>query len=103
MDEGLSKAVREIFVHLYNDGLIYQGEYMVNWCPRCGTALADDEVEHVEKDGHLWHVKYPVKDSDEFIIIATSRPETMLADVAVAVHPEDDRYKHLIGKNLFFL
>lgn len=73
---------------------------MVNWCPRCGTALADDEVEHVEKDGHLWHVKYPVKDSDEFIIIATSRPETMLADVAVAVHPEDDRYKHLIGKKL---
>lgn len=100
MDEGLSKAVREIFVHLYNDGLIYQGEYMVNWCPRCGTALADDEVEHVEKDGHLWHIKYPVKDSDEFIIIATSRPETMLADVAVAVHPEDDRYKHLIGKKL---
>lgn len=100
MDEGLSKAVREIFVHLYNDGLIYQGEYMVNWCPRCGTALADDEVEHVEKDGHLWHVKYPVKDSDEFIIIATSRPETMLADVAVAIHPEDDRYKHLIGKKL---
>ncbi|WP_278538133.1 valine--tRNA ligase [Fusobacterium varium] len=100
MDEGLSKAVREIFVHLYNDGLIYQGEYMVNWCPRCGTALADDEVEHVEKDGHLWHVKYPVKDSDEFIIIATSRPETMFADVAVAVHPEDDRYKHLIGKKL---
>lgn len=100
MDEGLSKAVRGIFVHLYNDGLIYQGEYMVNWCPRCGTALADDEVEHVEKDGHLWHVKYPVKDSDEFIIIATSRPETMLADVAVAVHPEDDRYKHLIGKKL---
>lgn len=100
MDEGLSKAVREIFVHLYNDGLIYQGEYMVNWCPRCGTALADDEVEHVEKDGHLWHVKYPIKDSDEFIIIATSRPETMLADVAVAVHPEDDRYKHLIGKKL---
>lgn len=100
MDEGLSKAVREIFVHLYNDGLIYQGEYMVNWCPRCGTALSDDEVEHVEKDGHLWHVKYPVKDSDEFIIIATSRPETMLADVAVAVHPEDDRYKHLIGKKL---
>lgn len=100
MDEGLSKAVREIFVHLYNDKLIYQGEYMVNWCPRCGTAIADDEVEHVEKDGHLWYIKYPVKDSDEFIIIATSRPETMLADVAVAVHPEDDRYKHLIGKKL---
>lgn len=100
MDEGLSKAVREIFVHLYNDKLIYQGEYMVNWCPRCGTAIADDEVEHMEKDGHLWYIKYPVKDSDEFIIIATSRPETMLADVAVAVHPEDDRYKHLIGKKL---
>lgn len=100
MDEGLSKAVREIFVHLYNDGLIYQGEYMVNWCPRCGTALADDEVEHAEKAGNLWHLKYPVKDSNEYIIIATSRPETMLADVAVAVHPEDDRYKHLIGKKL---
>ena len=100
MDEGLSKAVREIFVHLYNDGLIYQGEYMVNWCPRCGTALADDEVEHAEKAGNLWHLKYPVKDSDEYIIIATSRPETMLADVAVAVHPEDDRYKHLIGKKI---
>ena len=100
MDEGLSKAVRKIFVDLYNDGLIYQGEYMVNWCPRCGTALADDEVEHAEKDGNLWHLKYPVKDSEEYIIIATSRPETMLADVAVAVHPEDPRYKHLIGKNL---
>lgn len=100
MDEGLSKAVRKIFVDLYNDGLIYQGEYMVNWCPRCGTALADDEVEHSEKDGNLWHLKYPVKDSDEYIIIATSRPETMLADVAVAVHPEDERYKHLVGKKL---
>lgn len=100
MDEGLSHAVRQIFVHLYNDGLIYQGEYMVNWCPSCGTALADDEVNHEEKDGHLWHLKYPVKDSDEYIIIATSRPETMLADVAVAVHPEDERYRHLIGKTL---
>lgn len=100
MDEGLSHAVRKIFVDLYRDGLIYQGEYMVNWCPSCGTALADDEVDHEESHGHLWHLKYPVKDSDEFIIIATSRPETMLADVAVAVHPEDERYRHLIGKML---
>lgn len=100
MDEGLSYAVRKIFNDLYHDGLIYQGEYMVNWCPSCGTALADDEVDHVEKDGHLWEIKYPVKDSDEYIIIATSRPETMLGDVAVAVHPEDKRYKHLIGKTL---
>ena len=100
MDEGLSYAVRKIFNDLYHDGLIYQGEYMVNWCPSCGTALADDEVDHVEKDGHLWEIKYPVKNSDEYIIIATSRPETMLGDVAVAVHPEDERYKHLIGKTL---
>ena len=100
MDEGLSFAVKKIFNDLYHDGLIYQGEYMVNWCPSCGTALADDEVDHEEKDGHLWQIKYPVKDSDEYIIIATSRPETMLADVAVAVHPEDKRYKHLIGKTL---
>lgn len=85
------KSCKGNICSLYNDEFIYQGEYMVNWCPRCGTALADDEVEHVEKDGHLWHVKYPVKDSDEFIIIATSRPETMsYFDVAVAVHPEDD-------------
>ncbi|MDO4689739.1 MAG: valine--tRNA ligase [Fusobacterium sp.] len=100
MDEGLSHAVRQIFVHLYNDGLIYKGEYMINWCPSCGTALADDEVNHEEKDGHLWYLKYPVKNSDEYIVIATSRPETMLADVAVAVHPEDERYGHLIGKTL---
>lgn len=100
MDEGLSHAVRKIFVDLYNDGLIYQGEYMVNWCSSCGTALADDEVEHEEQDSHLWHIKYPVKDSDEYVIIATSRPETMLADVAVAVHPEDERFKHLVGKSL---
>lgn len=100
MDEGLSHAVRKIFVDLYRDGLIYQGEYMVNWCPSCGTALADDEVDHEESHGHLWHLKYPVKNSDEFIVIATSRPETMLADVAVAVHPEDERYRHLIGKML---
>lgn len=99
MDEGLSHAVRKIFVDLYNDGLIYKGEYMVNWCTKCGTALSDDEVEHEERDGHLWHIKYQVKDSSDYIVIATSRPETMLADVAVAVNPKDERYKHLIGKN----
>ncbi len=100
MDEGLSKAVREIFVKLYNDGLIYRGEYIVNWCPRCGTALADDEVEHEDKAGKIWSIKYKVKDSDETITISTTRPETMLADVAVAVHPNDSRYTHLVGKTL---
>ncbi|MGL5125490.1 MAG: valine--tRNA ligase, partial [Fusobacteriaceae bacterium] len=100
MDEGLSSSVKDIFIKLYNDGLIYRGEYMVNWCPRCGTALADDEVEHEDKAGKLWFIKYPVKDSEEFLTISTTRPETMLADSAVAVNPNDERFKHLIGKTL---
>ncbi len=100
MDQGFSDSVLEIFIKLYNDGLIYQGEYMVNWCPRCGTALADDEVEHSNKAGSMWHIKYPVKDSDEVFVVATTRPETMLGDTGVAVHPEDSRYKHLIGKTV---
>ncbi|MCX7951731.1 MAG: valine--tRNA ligase [Clostridiales bacterium] len=100
MDEGLNKAVREVFVRLYNKGLIYRGNRIINWCPRCMTALSDAEIEYQEKQGNLWHIKYPVKDSDEYIVIATTRPETMLGDVAVAVNPNDERYKHLIGKML---
>jgi len=100
MDEGLSKAVREVFIRLYNKGLIYRGERIINWCPKCNTSISDAEVEYEEKDGHFWHIKYPVKDSDEYIIVATTRPETMLGDTAVAVHPDDERYKHLIGKKV---
>lgn len=98
MDEGLSEAVKETFVKLYNDGLIYRGEYIVNWCPRCKTALADDEINHEEKDSNIWEIKYPIKDSNEFLIVATTRPETMLGDTGIAVNPNDERYKHLIGK-----
>ncbi len=100
MDEGCSKAVREVFVNLYEKGLIYQGSRIINWCPHCITALSDAEVEHSEQAGHFWHIKYPVKDSDEFVIIATTRPETLLGDTAVAVNPEDERYKDLVGKTL---
>ena len=100
MDEGLSKAVIEVFVRLYEKGLIYRGERIINWCPKCGTSISDAEVEYEEKDGHFWHIRYPVKDSDEYIEVATTRPETMLGDTAVAVHPDDERYKHLIGKTV---
>lgn len=100
MDEGLSEAVKEVFVKLYNDGLIYKGEYMVNWCPRCKTALADDEIEHSENEGKIWEIKYPIKDSEEFLVIATTRPETMLGDTGVAVNPNDERYSHLVGKTV---
>ena len=97
MDEGLSTAVREVFVRLYEDGLIYRDNRLINWCPRCHTALSDLEVEHEEKRGHLWHLRYPVIGADRFIVVATTRPETMLGDTAVAVHPEDERYADLIG------
>ena len=100
MDEGCSKAVREVFVNLYNKGLIYQGSRIINWCPHCITALSDAEVEHEEQDGFFWHIKYPIKDSDEFVVIATTRPETLLGDTAVAVNPEDERYKDIVGKKL---
>ncbi|MBE5817517.1 MAG: valine--tRNA ligase [Clostridiales bacterium] len=100
MDEGCNKAVRHVFVSLYNKGLIYRGERITNWCCECNTALSDAEVEYQEDPGFFWHIKYPIKDSDEFITFATTRPETMLGDTAVAVHPEDERYTHLIGKTL---
>lgn len=100
MDEGLDKAVKSVFVKLYDKGLIYQGLRIINWCPRCKTALSDAEVEYSEQQGHLWYIKYPVIGKDEFVVIATTRPETMLGDTAVAVHPDDKRYKHLVGKTL---
>lgn len=100
MDEGCSRAVREVFVNLYEKGLIYQGDYIINWCPRCHTAISDIEVEHEESDGKLWYLRYPVKDSDQFVIVATTRPETMLGDTGVAVHPQDERYRHLVGKEV---
>lgn len=100
MDEGLSKAVNNAFVRLFDDGLIYRGLYIVNWCPRCGTALSDDEVDHDDVHGHLWHVKYPLADGSGHIVVATTRPETMLGDTAVAVNPDDARYKDLVGKTI---
>ncbi len=101
MDEGLSKAVREVFVRLYEDGLIYRGERLINWCPRCLTALSDIEVEHEETKGKLYHIRYPLADDPQTALtVATTRPETMLGDTAVAVHPEDPRYRHLIGKKV---
>jgi valyl-tRNA synthetase len=99
MDEGLSNAVKEVFVRLHEKGLIYRGKYIVNWCPKDHTALSDDEVNHSESKGHLWYINYPIENSDKFITVATTRPETMLGDTAVAVNPKDERYKHLIGKN----
>ena len=98
MDEGCSKAVQEVFIKLYEKGYIYKGSRIINWCPVCKTSISDAEVEHEEQNGHFWHIKYPVVGTDEFIQIATTRPETLLGDTAIAVHPEDERYTHLIGK-----
>ena len=100
MDDGLSNAVQEVFVRLYEKGLIYKGKYIVNWCPRDHTALSDDEVNFSESNGHLWYIKYPIEGSAEFVTVATTRPETMLGDTAVAVNPKDERYRHLVGKKV---
>ena len=100
MDEHLDRAVKHVFVKLYNEGLIYQGNRITNWCPKCQTALSDAEIEYEEQNGHFWHINYPLKDGSGFLEIATTRPETLLGDTAVAVNPNDDRFKHLIGKTL---
>ncbi|MBQ3278604.1 MAG: valine--tRNA ligase [Clostridia bacterium] len=100
MDEGCSKAVREVFVRLYEKGLIYRGQRMINWCPACRSALSDAEVEYKEQDSHLWHIRYPGADGSEGVIVATTRPETMLGDTGVAVNPADERYTDLVGKNV---
>lgn len=100
MDEMLSRAVKEVFVRLYEEGLIYKGKYIINWCPRCVTALANDEVEHEDEQGKLWHIRYPFSDGSGHITVATTRPETMLGDTAVAINPKDERFTHLVGKML---
>jgi valyl-tRNA synthetase len=100
MDEGLSDAVKEVFVRLYQEGLIYRSNYIINWCPRCQTALSDLEVEHQETLGKLYHLKYPFREGDRFVVVATTRPETMLGDTAVAVNPEDERYHGVVGKKV---
>ncbi|MDR0974246.1 MAG: valine--tRNA ligase [Ruminococcus sp.] len=100
MDEGCNKAVKAFFVKLYEKGLIYRGERMINWCPNCKTSLSDAEVDHEEMEGHFWHIRYQIKDTSDWIEIATTRPETMLGDTAVAVNPDDERYKDLVGKTL---
>ncbi|MBO4535217.1 MAG: class I tRNA ligase family protein, partial [Clostridia bacterium] len=100
MDDNLSHAVRKVFVDLYDKGLIYQGDRIINWCPHCKTALSDAEVEYQEQASFLWHIRYPLSDGSGWITVATTRPETMLSDTAVAVHPDDPRYKDVIGKEL---
>jgi valyl-tRNA synthetase len=101
MDDDYSDSVKEVFVRLYEKRLIYQGKYIINWCPRCQTALSDEEVEHREQQGALYRIRYPFKTDDkEYVVVATTRPETMLGDTAVAVNPNDKRYKHFIGKTL---
>ncbi|MBA7628539.1 Valine--tRNA ligase [subsurface metagenome] len=100
LDEGLSRAVRKAFVHLYDKGLIYRGLRIVNWCPRCHTAISNEETEYTERQGSLWYIRYPLEDGSGHVTVATTRPETMLGDTAVAVNPSDDRYRHLVGKQI---
>ncbi|MGN0610130.1 MAG: valine--tRNA ligase [Oscillospiraceae bacterium] len=100
MDEGCNKAVREVFVNLYNKGLIYRGERIINWCPHCKTSISDAEVNYEDQAGHFWHLRYPLSDGSGYIELATTRPETLLGDTAVAVHPEDERYKDMVGKTV---
>ena len=97
----MSDAVLEQFIKLYNKGLIYKGTRMVNYCPSCKTSISDAEVEYKEEPSHLWHIRYQIKGTDRYVIVATTRPETMLGDTAVAVHPDDERYKDIVGKNLY--
>ena len=100
LDEGCSKAVKEVFVNLYNKGLIYRGERIINWCPKCKTSISDAEVEFGERDGNFWHIRYPLTDGTGYLNLATTRPETLLGDTAIAVHPEDERYKDYVGKTV---
>jgi len=100
MDEGLSKAVQEVFIRLYEKGLIYRGHYIINWCPRCQTALSDEEAPHQDLQGHLYYIRYPIEGSKEYVIVATTRPETLLGDTGVAINPKDDRYRKLLGKTI---
>lgn len=102
MDEHCSKAVAHVFVDLYNKGLIYKGDRIINWCPSCKTALSDAEVEYEEQASHLWHIRYPFEDGSGYITVATTRPETILGDTAVAVNPKDERYAAAVGKIWFY-
>ena len=101
MDDMLSRAVKEVFIRLYDEGLIYKGKYIINWCPRCETALANDEVEYSEENGNLWYIRYPLVDESGFVVVATTRPETMFADQALMVHPDDKRYQKFVGKKVY--
>ena len=100
MDEGCNQAVKEVFIRYYEEGLIYRGERIINWCPKCLTSISDAEVEYEDQAGHFWHLRYPLKDGSGYLELATTRPETLLGDTAVAVNPNDERYQHLVGKTL---